>query len=76
MKYVWIIWKQTKDNVLGEPLSANQADIHVVCSSRALAAQENKKLHKDGIRSWIGKYLVDNRVHWSPDDTDPIVPKN
>ena len=76
MKYVWIIWKQTKDAIAGESVLSAIVDIHAVCSTRRKAAQENKELHKKHIKSWIGKYLVDHRVHWSPDDTDPIVPKN
>ncbi len=71
MKHIWIVWKKTKENVAGEPISANPAEIHIVCSSRALAAQENKRLHKNNVKSWIGKYIVDHRVHWSPDDADP-----
>ena len=72
MKYVWIIWKKTKDDVLDEAISSNPSEIHAVCSSREIAAKENKRQHELGIKSWIGKYLIDHRVHWSPDDTDPI----
>ena len=72
MKYIWIIWKRTKENILGEPISSKPAEIHAVCSSRELAAQENRKLHQLKVKSWIGKYKVDNRIHWLPDDIDPI----
>jgi len=71
MKYVWIIWKREKIE-LGNLLSSAKIEIHAVCSTRDIAAKENIKLHKQGIGSWTGKYLIDNRVHWSADDTDPI----
>ena len=63
-RYIWIIWKHTEDDPV---------QIHAVCSTRELAAHGNIRAHKCGIKTWIGKYLVDHLVHWSVEDTDPII---